>query len=170
MDGVVYVQVLVNPDEKKLVIRPCAEGARDAIRWCIAKTEKRKSRQITCLPFTSKIYSIMNWEKLYYYKLQGIRINYDGQEIYIFDLKCDEPYPPNLKTDDGERSKPRRAAFPETAPSFFGMPVDAHDASVQINLMQGFGLEDVDQKSINMEPQQMPMEMIDGETGEVTRI
>ena len=36
LESVVYVQVLVNPTTEKLVIRPCEEGARDAIRWCIA--------------------------------------------------------------------------------------------------------------------------------------
>ena len=43
LEEVVYVQVLVNPLTETLVIRPCSEGARDAIRWCIAKNDKRKS-------------------------------------------------------------------------------------------------------------------------------
>ncbi len=170
LDGVVYVQVLVNPDEKKLVIRPCAEGARDAIRWCIAKTEKRKSRQITCLPFTTKIYSIMNWENLYYYKLQGTRINYDGQEIYIFDLTSDEPFPPAAKSADGSKRKARTAALPDQGTDFFGLSVQDHDASMQINLMQGYGLEGFDKGRDGGEVQQMPMEMIDQETGEVTKV
>ena len=62
LDQVVYVQVLVNPISEKLVIRPCEEGARDAIRWCIAKDDKRKSRQITCGLFTAKLYEMMGWE------------------------------------------------------------------------------------------------------------
>ena len=48
LEQVVYVQVLVNPIAEKLVIRPCEEGAKDAIRWCVAKDDKRKSREITC--------------------------------------------------------------------------------------------------------------------------
>ena len=59
LESVVYVQVLVNPTTEKLVIRPCEEGARDAIRWCIAKDDKRKSRQITCGLFTAKLYEMM---------------------------------------------------------------------------------------------------------------
>lgn len=42
------MQVLINPDTGKLVVRPCDEGARDAVRWCIAREDKRKSRQISC--------------------------------------------------------------------------------------------------------------------------
>ncbi len=35
LEQVIYVQVLVTPTAEKLVIRPCSEGARDAIRWCV---------------------------------------------------------------------------------------------------------------------------------------
>ena len=35
LEDAVYIQVLINPEEEKLVIRPCDEGAKDAIRWMI---------------------------------------------------------------------------------------------------------------------------------------
>ena len=83
LEQVVYVQVLVNPTTEKLVIRPCEEGARDAIRWCIAKDDKRKSRQITCGLFTAKLYEMMGWEALYRYKLQGTRITYQIGRAHV---------------------------------------------------------------------------------------
>ena len=46
LENATYIQFLINPSEKKLIIRPCDTGARDAIRWCIVKADKRKSRQI----------------------------------------------------------------------------------------------------------------------------
>ncbi len=172
LEGVIYVQVLVNPDEKKMVIRPCEAGDRDAIRWCIAKTEKRKSRQITCHPFAEKIYTIMNWEKLYYYKLQGARISHDGKEIYVFDLTCDEPFPPAAKPSDtpGARAKARKAVFANSDPTSFGLDVQAHEASTQIDLMKGYGLEGMDNSTVAGGIEQMPMELIDQETGEVTKV
>ena len=100
MDSVVYVQVLVNPTTEKLVIRPCEEGARDSIRWCIVKDDKRKSRQITCGLFTAKLYEMMGWEQLYRYKLQGTRINYKGQQLYVFDLTSTEVFLPAVKDPD----------------------------------------------------------------------
>ena len=42
-----YVQILVNPQEKKLAVRPCMEDERDSFRWCSA-TGKRSPKQITC--------------------------------------------------------------------------------------------------------------------------
>ena len=94
LESVVYVQVLVNPTTEKLVIRPCEEGARDSIRWCIVKDDKRKSRQITCGLFTAKLYEMMGWEALYRYKLQGTRINYRGEQLYVFDLTSTEVFLP----------------------------------------------------------------------------
>ena len=29
-----FVQILVNPDEKKLAVRPCQEDEKDSFRWC----------------------------------------------------------------------------------------------------------------------------------------
>ena len=42
-----YVQILVNPDEKKLAVKPCKEDEKDSFRWCSA-TSKRSPKQITC--------------------------------------------------------------------------------------------------------------------------
>jgi hypothetical protein len=47
----------------------------------------------------------------------------------------------------------------------FGLTVDDHTASTRINLMEGYGPVDVTEK-----PEQMPMEMLDRETGEVTKV
>ncbi len=168
LESVVYVQVLVNPTTEKLVIRPCEEGARDAIRWCIAKENKRKSRQITCGLFTAKLYEMMGWEALYRYKLQGTRINYNGEQLYVFDLTNTEIFLPAVKDPDDPNARVRRGktVYPADWRDSFGIPVQAHTASVQINLMDGYDFADIDQKP---EAQQMPMEIIDQETGEVTK-
>lgn len=187
MDSVVYVQVLVNPTTEKLVIRPCEEGARDSIRWCIVKDDKRKSRQITCGLFTAKLYEMMGWEQLYRYKLQGTRINYKGQQLYVFDLTSTEVFLPAVKDPDNPTAKARRSAavFPSDWRDSFGIPVQEHSASMQIDLMEGYTFADVAQKPGNMltdgqspqegpdaapEQEQLPMEIIDQKTGEVIKI
>ena len=55
-----FVQILVNPDEKKLAVRPCQEDEKDSFRWCSA-TAKRSPRQITCRIFFAKVVSLMGW-------------------------------------------------------------------------------------------------------------
>ncbi len=145
LDQVVYVQVLVNPTTEKLVIRPCEEGARDAVRWCVAKDDKRKSREITCRMFTAKLYEMMGWEALYRYKMQGTRIDYHGEQLYVFDLTNTEVFLPAVKDPNDPDAKRRRGrtVFPADWRDSFGIPVQEHTATSQINLLEGYGFVDV---------------------------
>ena len=175
LDSVVYVQVLVNPTTEKLVIRPCEEGARDAIRWCIAKENKRKSRQITCGLFTAKLYEMMGWEALYRYKLQGTRINYRGEQLYVFDLTSTEIFLPAVKDPDNPNAKARRSAavYPADWRDSFGIPVQEHHDSMQVDLMEGFNFASMNWKPEAASPgegEQLPMEIIDEKTGEVIKV
>ena len=83
VEDATYVQFLINPTEQRLLIRPCDEGARDAVRWCIVREDKRKSRQITCAIFIEKLREMMGWDDLYRYRLQGMRITYEGEPLYL---------------------------------------------------------------------------------------
>ncbi len=164
LEQAVYVQVLVNPATEKLVIRPCEEGARDAIRWCIAKDDKRKSREITCGLFTAKLYEMMGWEALYRYKLQGTRINYNGEQLYVFDLTSTEVYLPAVKDPADPSSKDRRGKtiFPADWRDSFGIPVQEHSASTQINLMDGYEFADAGPVP---DAEQIPMDMPENDKG-----
>ena len=46
LEDAVYIQILVNQDNKRMVVRKCEENDKDALRWCIAKPDKRKSRTV----------------------------------------------------------------------------------------------------------------------------
>ena len=48
------------------------------------------------------------------------------------------------------------------------MPVLAHTASTRVDLMEGFDL--MENAAGAQTPEQMPMEIIDQETGEVTKV
>ena len=162
LEQVIYVQVLVNPTAEKLVIRPCSEGARDAIRWCVTRDDKRKSRQITCGLFTAKLYDMMGWEALYRYKLQGTRINYQGEQLYVFDLTSTEAFLPQVKETDENGTVKRKKAVPMYPADWrdsFGIPVQEHTASTQINLLDGYAY--METTADNPKVAQMPMEIID---------
>ena len=55
LPSVEYVQILVNPEEKKLAVRPCREEEKDSFRWCSAG-KKKNPKQITCRIFLSLIH------------------------------------------------------------------------------------------------------------------
>ena len=86
MEDAVYIQILVNPDTKKMVVRKCDENDKDALRWCIAKTDKRKSRKVTSKIFSAKMYELMGWNTACRYKILGHKIVYEDEMLYIFDL------------------------------------------------------------------------------------
>lgn len=147
LDDVVYVQVLINPAAYKMVIRPCEEGDRDALRWCIERDEKRKSRQISCSLFTAKLYEMMGWEALYRYKLQGTRISYKGEQLYVFDLTSTEIFLPASKDETTGKRKLSAPVYPADWRDSFGMPVKEHEASMQVNLLEGFEFMDMNKKA-----------------------
>ena len=68
-----FVQILVNPEEKKLAVKPCPEETKDSLRWCSANQNKRTPKQITCRVFFAKVIALMGWNPNYRYKLLGIR-------------------------------------------------------------------------------------------------
>lgn len=144
LEDATYIQFLINPTEHKLAIRPCDEGARDAVRWCVVKGEKRKSREISCREFTDKLYELMGWEKIYRYKLQGMRINYQGESLYLFDLSSKEAFLPQTRDPETGKRRAAKAILPEEWLNSFGLSVEEHAASTQIDLSEGFVSTDFD--------------------------
>ena len=59
LEDTVYIQILVNQDQKRLVIKKCEKDDRDSLRWCIQKNDKRKSRKITGRQFCNMIYKMI---------------------------------------------------------------------------------------------------------------
>ena len=86
LEDVVYVHVMFNSDLKRIVVRGCDENDKDALRWCIAKPDKRKSRKMTCKPFSELVYKEMGWDTECRYKMLGYRISFEGETLYVFDL------------------------------------------------------------------------------------
>ena len=133
-----YVQIMIHTDIMKLVIRPWEEGDRDAVRWCVTKGDKRKSRQIMCREFTGRLYNFMGWETVYRYKLLGVDVDYMGEKVYVFDLQSKEAFPPSYRDPDTGKIVRPRPILPEEWNGSFGMTVEEHEASTKIDLSQGF--------------------------------
>ncbi len=90
LEDVVYVHVMFNSDLKRIVVRGCDENDKDALRWCIAKPDKRKSRKMSCKPFSELVYKKMGWDSECRYKMLGYRISFEGETLYVFDLLVPE--------------------------------------------------------------------------------
>lgn len=86
LEDVVYIQILVNQDNKRMVVRKCEENDKDALRWCVAKPDKRKSRKMTNKIFSAMMYEMMGWNLDCRYKILGHKITFEDETIYVFDL------------------------------------------------------------------------------------
>lgn len=140
LPNVSYIQFLVNPDTKKLVVRACTEDEKDSFLWCSAR---RKPRQITCRIFFAKIVSLMEWNPQHRYKMLGKVIKTGTDYLILFDLNATEVYQRIVK--EGEKPKSSRSPiFPKDWKNQFGLPVEEHKKLLQINIFEGytiFGIE-----------------------------
>lgn len=160
LEDAVYIQILVNSEQHRIAIRQCEEEDKDAIRWCIAKPDKRKSRKITSKPFSQRLYDLMGWDISCRYKILGHRINYEGYVLYVFELdeteitkehkkKTKEQMiaeaenssytPEQIAAREAEEIKMARKPFyPDDWHNSFGVPVEDH-SNVTLESITGYG-------------------------------
>lgn len=144
MPDVDYVQILVNPQDKKLAVRPSSEDEKDSFLWCTTKGTKRKPKQITCRLFFAKLIQLMDWNPDYRYKLLGKPIRNSSEHLLIFDLAATEIYQRFL-TDDEKTKTSRTPVFPAEWQNQFGLPVEEHRRLLQVNIFDDytvFGLKE----------------------------
>ncbi len=147
LPSIEYVQLLVNPEERKLAVRPCNEEEKDSFKWC---TAKRKPKHISCRVFFGKVMELMDWNCNYRYKLLGKLIKSNDEYLFIFDLKTPEIYVRTI--EDGEKPKvSRRPIFPDEWQHQFGLPVTEHRKQMQVNIFKGYTVFGITNKKENTE-------------------
>lgn len=139
MPMVEYIQILINQQTKKLVIRPCREDEKDSFRWC-SSTGRRRPKQITCRIFYAKLAEMLQWNPAYRYKILGKMVTANSEQLYIFDLTATEMYQ-RIRQESGRsgRSGNRRTPiFPAEWQEQFGLPVEEHRKQLKINIFDGY--------------------------------
>ena len=139
LEDTVYIQILVNQDQKRLVIKKCEKDDRDSLRWCIM------------------IYKMMSWDNLCRYKILGHRIDYQGETLYVFELDDAEIFRERPKRTKAELEKLREEMTPEELEAMkqreakasrtpfypgdldtYGVPVEKHEDRVSLQSLDGF--------------------------------
>lgn len=151
-----YVQILVNPEEMKLAVRPCQEDEKDSVKWCSINKNNglKKPKQITCKIFFAKVIELMNWNPEYRYKMLGKLIESQNEILFVFHLKDAEVYQRLMQ--EGKPRSSRTPVFSAEWHNQFGVPVLEHRKSLQVNIFEGyavFGLKDtktIDSDNLNM--------------------
>lgn len=153
LEDVVYVNIMFNSTLKRLVVKGCNENDKDALRWCVAKPDKRKSRKMSCRLFSELLYKEMGWASDCRYKSLGYRIEFEGESLYVFDLiaaevfherkkkQSDEVIPTEASAENKDEVQPvntRKGYYPDDIAGSFGLPVEQHRQESEVRQMDGY--------------------------------
>lgn len=67
-----------------------------------------------------------------------MRINYQGESLYLFDLSAKEAFLPQSRDPETGKVKRPKAILPSEWLESFGLSVEEHKASTEIDLTEGF--------------------------------
>ena len=160
LEDVVYIHMMFNRELKRIVVEGCDENEKDALRWCIAKPDKRKSRKMVGRPFSELVYREMGWDENCRYKILGYRIQFEGKTLYVFDLMVPEIFHERksskkteqasqevteMPNEDAQKNdatetevNTRKGYYPDDVANTFGVPVEQHRADTEIQQMDGY--------------------------------
>ncbi|MBP3806459.1 MAG: recombinase family protein [Oribacterium sp.] len=81
-----YVELLFNPVEHCIAVRPCERDNPNAVRWGRLKDSRWIVQPKSCSGFMDPLYHIMSWRADCGYKLFGQYLEQDGDRLLVFDL------------------------------------------------------------------------------------
>lgn len=133
LSDVYYVHLLINQDQKRIIIKPCDSEEKDAIKWASEekKTGKKRKRDIKAKIFCAKIYELMNWNPEYRYKVAANIIKMNGEFVFVLELT--EAEATSLSVVEG-----RKVYLPERWRDSFGTPFSEHDKYLHVQVLDGF--------------------------------
>lgn len=98
------VELLVNPREMILAIRPAIETTKNCMTWAKKYNEKYIPRQIRGKAFLPTLYELFGWKKGRKYRIQGVKHQNNDGAILIFDVSEAETFLPNNEKNEPDVS------------------------------------------------------------------
>ncbi len=138
--NVEYIQVLINPDEKKMAIRPSTEDVKDSFSW---KTKRGAPKHVGCPILFAMLVDLLGWDPECRYKIIGKRIKSEGEYLFSFILDNRQMFKPtNYIDENGEerRKATRTPIYNDDWKNQFGLPVDEHQRAFQVNIFDGYAV------------------------------
>lgn len=146
LEDVVYVKLMMDEEQGFMSIKGCDENDKEALRWCVAKPDKRKSRKMRCPDFTDYVYALMGWDKKCRYKILGYQVPYDGEIYYVFDLNVKKVF--NEKPKKGEEEldengevievDTRTGYYSDDIVNTFCVPMEQHKRETEVTDLDGY--------------------------------
>ena len=134
------IELLVNPMERKLAIRPTNKDNRQGIVFSKCSYQKWYPKSISAAAFMETLYELFGWNNEYKYKIIGSLYEQDGEIAYIFNAANSEAYFKSytVANEEGyeERVQPlstsgkRVRAIPESWTKSFGTKFYLHEQTL----------------------------------------
>ena len=145
-----YVKILVNQQEKKLVLKPCDELDISGYKWARTKNGKRYATQRTGEPFVLIICKLMGWNPDYRYKIMGKKNKANGEDVLVFDLTVAQAF---KKATSGEKGgKTSRAIMPAGWNGSFGPKFGENHRTLQVDTFSGYTVFSIKEKRNRLKP------------------
>lgn len=134
------IQVLINEENKKIVIKPCEEELKDSLLWC---TPKGNMRRILCKDaFCSRLTDVTGWNLNNRHRMIGKMIRAEGDRLFLFDMDAALIFPGKAVLDEeGNVIKSiytNNPVYAESMQNQFGLPVEEHERRYTINRFDDF--------------------------------
>lgn len=151
------VLIMVSPEQKKIILKPCSEEMKDSVPWV---TASGNVRQVVCkTAFCALITELTGWNLNHRYKMIGKMVRNQGERLFVFDLNAAMVYPRKSTLDENGRVTPGRTSrepvYMESWRHQFGLPVEEHEQTYSINRFDDYVVISVQEKNSlpTMKPQ-----------------
>ena len=100
-----FVELLINPKEHLLAVRPAKKDSKTAVQWRKTKDGNILAKNISGAAFIPILYDMFGWDRDCRYRIRGTRHQKDTEQMLIFDMYETEVFIPSEVEqfdDDGE--------------------------------------------------------------------
>ena len=86
-EDVEYVELLLNPIENCIAIRPCDQSNPNAIRWGKLQNERWIVNSVSCRGLSKLLFSMLEWQDEVKYRFRGQYIETGQERVMLFELE-----------------------------------------------------------------------------------
>lgn len=87
--GVTHIQLLVNPEAKRILVKPAPSKDSDAINW-IKNLSAPRTSKLECSMFTKQLFETWGWDEAMRYRTNGKLVKFDRKLMLLFDFNRPE--------------------------------------------------------------------------------
>lgn len=131
-----YVELLIHPDLKVLVIRPTTKGSKNAVKWCVFKNTGHQATSVGGKAYLPMIYEMFGWDTSCRYCIRGAKHSCGDESVLAFRMtETEVVYREKHDKQDDSKNPKALHAFPMHWSGSFG---DEYYRRAQIDEIIGF--------------------------------